>query len=177
MFIIVLSIYLPIASRASSLEDPDYRMRVISQLLRETPLIDGWVETDSGSLKTSLLLLPGTTICLGTSDSLSTTRSRRSTSVLTSARLTVGLGIVPPIQNHLQVSPWASSKWSHTDIPRLVKGKVGAQLWVAYSPCGSQHKDAVQITLEQIDLIKRLMADYSQHLQLVTTANGEKLKL
>ena len=41
MFIIVLSIYLPIASRASSLEDPDYRMRVISQLLRETPLIDG----------------------------------------------------------------------------------------------------------------------------------------
>ena len=48
---------------------------------------------------------------------------------------------------------------------------------MAYSPCGSQHKDAVQITLEQIDLIKRLMADYSQHLQLVTTANGEKLKL
>ena len=45
MFIIVLSIYLPIASRASSLEDPDYRMRVVSQLLRETPLIDGWVET------------------------------------------------------------------------------------------------------------------------------------
>ena len=44
MFIIVLSIYLPIASRASNLEDPDYRMRVISQLLRETPLIDGWVE-------------------------------------------------------------------------------------------------------------------------------------
>ena len=78
---------------------------------------------------------------------------------------------------HFQVSPWASSKWSHTDIPRLVKGKVGAQLWVAYSPCGSQHKDAVQITLEQIDLIKRLMADYSNHLQLVTTANGEKLKL
>ena len=98
MFIIVLSIYLPIASRASSLEDPDYRMRVISQLLRETPLIDGWVETDYGSLKTSLLLLPGTTTCLGTSDSLSTTRSRRSTSVLTSARLTVSLGIVPPFK-------------------------------------------------------------------------------
>ena len=91
-----------------------------------------------------------------------------------------------PPKNHSQVSPWASSKWSHTDIPRLIKGKVGAQvrktfliltdpsqLWVAYSPCGSQHKDAVQITLEQIDLIKRLMADYSKHLQLVTTANGE----
>ena len=47
MFIIVLSIYLPIASRASSLEDPDYRMRVIGQLLRETPLIDGWGECHS----------------------------------------------------------------------------------------------------------------------------------
>ena len=46
---------------------------------------------------------------------------------------------------------------------------------MAYSPCGSQHKDAVQITLEQIDLIKRLMSDYSKHLQLVTTANGERL--
>ena len=33
----------------------------------------------------------------------------------------------------------------------------------------------MQITLEQIDLIKRLMSDYSKHLQLVTTANGEIL--
>ena len=37
---------------------------------------------------------------------------------------------------------------------------VGAQLWTAYAPCGSQHKDAVQITLEQIDLIKRLVEQY-----------------
>ena len=28
----------------------------------------------------------------------------------------------------VQVSPWSSSKWSHTDIPRLQKGKVGAQV-------------------------------------------------
>ena len=48
---------------------------------------------------------------------------------------------------------------------------MGAQLWVAYSPCGSQHKDAVQITLEQIDLIKRLMADYPHRLELVTKAD------
>ena len=41
-----------------------------------------------------------------------------------------------------------------------VKGMVGAQLWTAYAPCGSQHKDAVQITLEQIDLIKRLVEQY-----------------
>ena len=27
-----------------------------------------------------------------------------------------------------QVEPWAHSKWSHTDIPRLVKGNLGAQV-------------------------------------------------
>ena len=33
---------------------------------------------------------------------------------------------------------------------------------MAYAPCGSQHKDAVQITLEQIDLIKRLIEQVRQ---------------
>ena len=52
------------------------------------------------------------------------------------------------------------------------------QLWVAYAPCGSQHKDAVQITLEQIDLIKRFIEQYSTVLQHVTSAEGEiKLKI
>ena len=51
---------------------------------------------------------------------------------------------------------------------------VGAQLWTAYAPCGSQHKDAVQITLEQIDLIKRLVDLYPDYLQLATTAQGKK---
>ena len=31
-------------------------------------------------------------------------------------------------QDLTQVSPWGTSKWSHTDIPRLVKGKLGAQV-------------------------------------------------
>ena len=39
------------------------------------------------------------------------------------------------------------------------------QLWVAYAPCGSQHKDAVQVTLEQIDLIKRFVAQYPDHMR------------
>jgi len=66
--------------------------------------------------------------------------------------------------------PWSTSKWSHTDFLRLKKGLVGCQLWTAYAPCGSQHKDAVQITLEQIDLIKRLADQYSSHLRLAQTA-------
>ena len=69
-------------------------------------------------------------------------------------------------------SPWSTSKWSHTDLYRMRKGMVGCQLWTAYAPCGSQHKDAVQITLEQIDLIKRLVDLYPDYLQLVHTSQG-----
>ncbi len=46
------------------------------------------------------------------------------------------------------------------------------QLWVAYAPCGSQHKDAIQITLEQIDLIKRFVEQYQNNLELVTSSEG-----
>jgi len=66
-------------------------------------------------------------------------------------------------------------RWSHTDLLRLREGRVGAQLWTAYAPCGSQHKDAVQITLEQIDLIKRMVEQYSSYLQLAQTAQGTEL--
>ncbi|CAG9770558.1 unnamed protein product [Ceutorhynchus assimilis] len=62
--------------------------------------------------------------------------------------------------------PWTSSRWSHTDLPRLIQGGVGAQFWSAYVPCKSQHKDAVQITLEQIDAIRRLVHHEHQHLEM-----------
>lgn len=67
-----------------------------------------------------------------------------------------------------RVEPWAKSQWSHTDIPRLRAGLVGAQFWSAYVPCGAQHADAVQLTLEQIDVIKRLIDLNPRHLSLVT---------
>ena len=44
---------------------------------------------------------------------------------------------------------------------------------MAYAPCGAQHKDAVQVTLEQIDLIKRLVESYPNQLQLVKTSEGK----
>ena len=70
------------------------------------------------------------------------------------------------------ISPWSKSPWSHTDLNRLRQGMVGAQIWVAYAPCGSQHKDAVQVTLEQIDLIKRLVNQYPDHLAFVNDSVG-----
>lgn len=66
-----------------------------------------------------------------------------------------------------QELPWSTSHWSHTDIPRLRAGQIGAQFWSAYVPCKSQHLDAVQVTLEQIDVIKRLVEFNSKHLALV----------
>ncbi|CAL1683643.1 unnamed protein product [Lasius platythorax] len=57
-----------------------------------------------------------------------------------------------------------------TDLPRLNAGKVGGQFWVAYTPCESQYKDSVQLTLRQIDVIRRFIQRYPANLQLVTAA-------
>lgn len=50
-------------------------------------------------------------------------------------------------------------------------GLLGAQFWSAYVPCKAQHLDAVQITLEQIDVIRRLVDYNSQHLALVRSSS------
>lgn len=69
-----------------------------------------------------------------------------------------------------KTEPWASNNESFTDIPRLRKGHVGAQFWVAYAPCDSQMKDSVLQTLEQIDVIRRLVNEYPEHLHLCTSS-------
>lgn len=61
---------------------------------------------------------------------------------------------------------------SHTDLPRLKEGHVGGQFWVAYVDCKTQHKDAVERTLQQIDVIKRLVQAHPNHLHYATTADG-----
>ncbi|CAL7944393.1 unnamed protein product [Xylocopa violacea] len=60
----------------------------------------------------------------------------------------------------------------YTDLPRLRKGKVGAQFWAAFVGCDSQYKDAVQLTMRQIDVIKRLVNKYPNDLQFVTEADS-----
>nr|CAD7262305.1 unnamed protein product [Timema shepardi] len=59
-----------------------------------------------------------------------------------------------------------------TDLPKLRAGKVGAQFWVAYVSCNSQYKDAVEQTLEQIDVIKRLIKAYPNDLQFADSSEG-----
>lgn len=55
-----------------------------------------------------------------------------------------------------------------TDIRRLRAGHVQAQLFAAYVLCGAQQKDAVRLTLEQVDVLRRMCAEY-QELELVTS--------
>lgn len=61
---------------------------------------------------------------------------------------------------------------SHTDIPRLRKGKLGAQFWANYVSCDGQYKDAVRMSLDQMDVIKKFVARYPDTFTFVTTAQG-----
>ena len=59
----------------------------------------------------------------------------------------------------------------HTDIPRLRKGGVGGQFWSVYVRTDLAGDDAVSATLEQIDVVGRLIARYPDHLVGARTAD------
>jgi membrane dipeptidase len=60
----------------------------------------------------------------------------------------------------------------HTDIPRLRKGGVGAQFWSAFVPTTTIKKGiAVRQTLEQIDVIHRMVRAYPDTFEMASTAD------
>jgi membrane dipeptidase len=61
--------------------------------------------------------------------------------------------------------------FTHTDLPRLAAGGVGAQFWSVYVPAELQGDAAVTTTLEQIDLVRQLIARYPAALELALTAD------
>src|SRR5215472_9330842 len=95
------------------------------------------------------------------------------------------LAATPVLDGHNDL-PWALRKagespaspvdiasrlpFTHTDLPRLAEGGVGAQFWSVYVPAGLQGDQAVATTLEQIDLVRRLVARHSGTLELAVTA-------
>ncbi|NWV12498.1 DPEP2 Dipeptidase, partial [Ptilonorhynchus violaceus] len=60
---------------------------------------------------------------------------------------------------------------THTNLVKLQAGYVGAQFWSVYVLCSAQNKDAVRLTLEQIDVVKRMCNSYEE-LELVMTSQG-----
>ncbi len=59
----------------------------------------------------------------------------------------------------------------HTDIARLAAGHVGAQYWSVYVPVSLSEPEAVQMTMEQIDVMKRLIDRYPDALRYAETAD------
>ncbi|NNC60539.1 MAG: membrane dipeptidase [Erythrobacter sp.] len=59
----------------------------------------------------------------------------------------------------------------HTDIARLRQGQVGAQWWSVYVSASLPEPEAVQATIEQIDVTKRLIARYPDALGLALGAD------
>jgi membrane dipeptidase len=58
-----------------------------------------------------------------------------------------------------------------TDIARLRAGGVGGQFWSVYVPADLQGQPAVTATLEQIDIVHRMMRKYPDAFELALTAD------
>ncbi|XP_067853587.1 dipeptidase 1-like [Heptranchias perlo] len=76
------------------------------------------------------------------------------------------------VHNDLSAVDLKTWNVTQTNIEKLQAGLVGAQFWVAYAPCNAQNKDAVRHTLEQIDVIKRMIQMFPEDFHLTTTADG-----
>jgi membrane dipeptidase len=60
--------------------------------------------------------------------------------------------------------------FTQTDLPRLAAGGVGGQFWSVYAPATLAGEAAVAATLEQIDLVRRMIRRYPGQLELALTA-------
>jgi len=59
---------------------------------------------------------------------------------------------------------------THTDLPRLAQGRVGAQFWSVFVPVSLAGESAVAATLEQIDFVRDMVSRYPDALELALTA-------
>jgi membrane dipeptidase len=57
-----------------------------------------------------------------------------------------------------------------TDIARLRQGRVGAQFWSVWIPADITGPRGVELTLEQIDVVRRLVAAHPRHFAMAVTA-------
>lgn len=57
-----------------------------------------------------------------------------------------------------------------TDLPRMRQGGVGAQFWSVWIPNERKGDEAIRVTLEQIDIVHRMVARYPARLEMASTA-------
>jgi membrane dipeptidase len=70
--------------------------------------------------------------------------------------------------SHLKVQPDQAELM--TDIPRLRAGMVGGQFWSVWIPASTIGFEAVQMTLEQIDVVKRMAEAYPDDFSMAYSA-------
>lgn len=58
-----------------------------------------------------------------------------------------------------------------TDIPRLRAGGVGAQFWSVWTPASITGPMAVQLTIEEIDIVRNMVAKYPEAFEMAYTAD------
>ena len=69
-----------------------------------------------------------------------------------------------------EVDPSARLVRTHTDLPRLREGHVGAQFWSTYVPSNLPGHEAVTAHLEQVDFVHQMVARCSDTLGLARSA-------
>ncbi len=69
-----------------------------------------------------------------------------------------------------EVAPGIEATPLMTDIPRLRAGDVGGQFWSVWVPADFTGPKAVEMTIEQIDLVKRMAAAYPATFEMAYTA-------
>ncbi|HEX8467766.1 MAG TPA: dipeptidase [Allosphingosinicella sp.] len=57
-----------------------------------------------------------------------------------------------------------------TDLPRMKRGGVGAQFWSVWIPAELKGDEAIRVTLEQIDIVQRMVERYPARLEMASTA-------
>jgi membrane dipeptidase len=63
-----------------------------------------------------------------------------------------------------------SVEFTHTDLPRLAEGGVGGQFWSVFVPAKLAGDAAVATTIEQVDLVHRLVRRHPDAMELALTA-------
>ncbi|HEX8480696.1 MAG TPA: dipeptidase [Allosphingosinicella sp.] len=57
-----------------------------------------------------------------------------------------------------------------TDLPRMRRGGVGGQFWSVWIPADLKGDEAIRVTLEQIDIVHRMVKRYAGRLEMASTA-------
>ena len=66
-----------------------------------------------------------------------------------------------------QVSPWGTSKWSHTDIPRLVRGQIGAQVGIRNGAIQISNSKEIKLSQHSFISVSQFKINFNCRIKIV----------